>query len=67
MHDFKVVAVLDRYIGQGCARDHCKVSLDRDPQRVQPELAQHLGNADSAGNAAVFAVDANSKCAIDGH
>jgi hypothetical protein len=30
-------------------------------------LAHHLGNAESAGNAAMFAVDANSKCIIDGH
>ena len=38
MHDLKIVAVLDAHSAQRRARHDLEVALDRDAQRIEPEL-----------------------------
>ena len=67
MDDLIVVAILDADFTERAARNDFEIALDRDPQRVEPEFDQHLGDSDSALHSAMLAVHANSKTAIESH
>ena len=67
MDDLEIVAILDADLRQGRARNHLEVALDRDPQRVEAELAYHLGDAHPAGDSAMLAVDAHREASIQTH
>ena len=45
MDDLISVAVLDHHLAKGRARDDLQVALDRDPQRIQPDLGDQLRQA----------------------
>jgi hypothetical protein len=67
MHDLIIVAVLDADLAQRPSRNDLQIALDRYPQRVEPELVQHLGYADSAHHPAVLAVDSDTQATIETH
>src|SRR5688572_16470790 len=69
MDDFIFVAVHDNRFAESRARDHLAVALDRDPQRIELELAQHLRNCDAGTDPAGLAVDSDREAllGVDGH
>jgi len=67
MHDFIVVAVLYADLTKAGARDNLQIALDRDTERVNPKLVQHLDDAHSARHPAMLAVDADSEASIETH
>ena len=44
MHDLKIVAILDTDLAERRSRHDLQVTLDRDPQRIEPKPVHHLGN-----------------------
>src|SRR5262245_57700519 len=59
------VAVLDEHLAKGRARDDLQIALDRDPVRIEPDLGDQLGQRRPAGNAAMFAVDDDSRSTVE--
>ena len=67
MHDLVSVAVLDAHLAERRARHDRQVPLDRDPRRIEPELAQHAGDADPARDSALLAIHPDFKALVDAH
>lgn len=69
MDHLEPIAVFNLHIDERPARHHLKVALDGDPQRVEPELLQHLRDGDARGNPAGLAVDSDREALLrfDGH
>src|SRR5687768_16698340 len=65
--DFIIVPVFDRDLAKQRAWHHREVALDRDSLRVEPDFADHVGDAHRPHDPAMLAVDANPKASIDGH
>jgi hypothetical protein len=67
MDDLESVPVRNGDFAQGRARDDLEIALDRNFPGVEPELADHFGDADSRPHAALLAVDPDSKASIENH
>ncbi len=67
MHDLIIVAVLDLNLPERAARDDFQVAFHRHPQGVEPKVVDQLGNAGSAGHAAVLAIDPDRERTIESH
>ena len=67
MDDLIIVAFLDADLSECSARDDLQVALNRNAKRVDAELAKHLGDGDSAANAAFVAIHPDRDAAIENH
>jgi acetyl-CoA carboxylase biotin carboxyl carrier protein len=67
MDDLEIVAILNAHLAKRGPRHDLEIALDRDPQRVEPKLLHHFGDADAAVHAAVLAVHPNPKRFVEAH
>lgn len=67
MDDLEIVAVFDADLAHGRPRYDLQIAFDRDLCGVDPQLVQHLRDADAAGDAAMLAVHANSEASVKAH
>ena len=67
MHDLVIVAILDTNLTKAGPWHDLQIALDRDAQRVDAELVQHLGDTDTARHSPMLAVDPDSEASIETH
>src|SRR4029077_15310493 len=66
-NDFELVAILDRDIAKGRARNNFEIALHRNTYGIKPKLADQFGDADALVHPAMLAVDADLDCVINRH
>src|SRR6185369_9547324 len=67
MHDLERIAVSDGDLAQSCARDDLEIALTRALLRVETQLTEHRGDAESAGHSPPLTVNLNNQSWVVAH